>query len=55
MKTTKWEYKIDANMVLMTADLNAYGEQGWELVQVIPSGAPNDHQMDYWFKRPKTD
>lgn len=52
---TKWEYKLAANTVLMTVELNRYGEDGWELVQVLPSGEPNNHQMDYWFKRSKAE
>ena len=44
---TTWEYKDGANLQL--SEINAIGQEGWELATVIPYG------RDYYFifKRPK--
>jgi hypothetical protein len=42
-----WEYRDGGNMTI--PQLNAYGEEGWELVAVTMYG--RDHY--YIFKRPK--
>ena len=35
------------------AELNALGDQGWELVAVSPTGKENSY-TGYWFKREKS-
>ena len=44
----KWEYRTV--VASRNADLNQYGEQGWELVSAVPQ--PGD-QAAYYFKRRK--
>jgi hypothetical protein len=44
----KWEYRTV--LASRNADLNQYGEQGWELVSAIPQPAD---QVAYYFKRRK--
>ena len=44
----KWEYRTV--LASRDADLNRYGEQGWELVSAIPQPAD---QVAYCFKRRK--
>ncbi|HUI65802.1 MAG TPA: hypothetical protein VL126_13250 [Bacteroidota bacterium] len=43
----KWEYRDGANVQL--DQMNAYGEEGWELVTVVPYG----RDYYYVFRRPK--
>ncbi len=44
----KWEYRTV--LASCNADLNQYGEQGWELISAIPQPAD---QAAYYFKRRK--
>ncbi len=46
----KWEYMIARSPYgeLLDKNLNAYGEQGWELAAVYG----NDRSWFYYFKRP---
>jgi hypothetical protein len=46
---TKWEYRTEYGDY-DEAKLNEWGNDGWELVTVIP-GEPGKHT--YFFKRPK--
>ncbi len=57
----KWEYiiKSDASEAF---DLNILGEQGWELISVVPEiqsniifGGSDTVKTNYIFKRPKQD
>lgn len=45
-RVTKWEYRVCRVADLSGGALNAFGDQGWELVTVTPSGKSV-------FKRPK--
>ena len=45
-----WEYQT-VSRNLTTVELNEYGAQGWELVQVADRGPLTIH----WFKRPRPD
>jgi hypothetical protein len=49
MELTKWEYKIEHGD-FGQEKLNEWGNEGWELVTVIP-GEPD--QYTHFFKRPK--
>ncbi|SFF52376.1 protein of unknown function [Actinacidiphila alni] len=54
MATTKWEYATVPLLVHATKQiLDTWGEDGWELVQVVP-GANNPEQLVAYFKREKT-
>jgi len=44
----KWEYKVELTTEIKTAKMNALGEQGWELVCVIPS---NGYERELYWKR----
>lgn len=49
----QWEYHIEQGSLSITedtADLNALGREGWELVAVC--WVPPHHDAWYWFKRP---
>lgn len=48
---SKWEYKLMEGW-LTEVELNALGEENWELAAVIIT--PTDKSYDYIFKRPKT-
>jgi hypothetical protein len=49
---TKWEYVTVPLLIHATkAILDQWGEDGWELVTVLPS--PSGEQMVAYFKRPK--
>ena len=56
----KYEYKFELNLgesdegfETTEAELNALGDQGWELVAVSPTGKENSY-TGYWFKREKS-
>ncbi|GGQ11486.1 hypothetical protein GCM10010140_47070 [Streptosporangium pseudovulgare] len=49
---TKWEYSTVPLLVHATKQiLDNWGEDGWELVQVVPG--PNPEQLVAYLKRPK--
>lgn len=49
---TKWEYATVPLLIHATkAILDQWGEDGWELVTVLP--APSGEQLVAYFKRPK--
>jgi hypothetical protein len=48
----KWEYLTAPLLVHATKQiLDNFGEEGWELVQVVPG--PNPEQLVAYFKRAK--
>jgi hypothetical protein len=47
----KWEYFVTST----ETSLYALGEQGWELVSVIPSQSSWGPPATFYFKRPKKD
>ena len=48
----KWEYLTAPLLVHATKQiLDNFGEEGWELVQVVPG--PNSEQLVAYCKRPK--
>jgi hypothetical protein len=48
----QWEYATAPLLVHATRQiLNTWGEDGWELVQVVPG--PNAESLVAYFKRPK--
>jgi hypothetical protein len=48
----KWEYMTAPLLVHATKQiLDNFGEDGWELVQVVPG--PSSEQLVAYFKRPK--
>lgn len=48
----KWEYRIDTMAALVTVhDLNSRGDNGWELVQLMPALLGSE-QAKAIFKRP---
>ena len=48
---TRWEYFTTPLMIHnTTAILNNYGDEGWELVQVVPG--PNPENLVAYLKRP---
>jgi hypothetical protein len=50
---TQWEYATVPLLVHATKQiLDTWGEDGWELVQVVPG--PNPDQLVAYLKRPKT-
>ncbi len=50
---TKWEYSTVPLLVHATKQiLDTWGEDGWELVQVVPG--PNPEQLVAYLKREKT-
>lgn len=50
--TTKWEYATAPLLVHATKQiLDNFGEDGWELVQVVPGMTAE--QLVAYFKRPK--
>lgn len=51
MKT--FEYKRVSSNFLMTFELDQYGKEGWELIQVLDNGSLS--KRDYIFKREKND
>ncbi|AZK95558.1 hypothetical protein B7R87_18090 [Streptomyces tsukubensis] len=51
--TKKWEYSTVPLLVHATKQiLDTWGEDGWELVQVVPG--PNPEQLVAYLKREKT-
>ena len=49
---TKWEYATVPLIVHATQQiLNNFGEDGWELVQIVPG--PDGNGLVGYFKRPK--
>ncbi len=49
---TKWEYSTVPLLVHATKQiLDNWGQDGWELVQVVPG--PNPEQLVAYLKRPK--
>jgi hypothetical protein len=49
---TQWEYATAPLLIHATKQiLDTWGEDGWELVQVVPG--PNADQLVAYFKRPK--
>ena len=49
---TKWEYATVPLMIHATKQiLDNWGEDGWELVQVVPG--PNPEQLVAYMKRPR--
>ena len=49
---TKWEYFTAPLLVHATKQiLDNFGQDGWELVQVVPSPTGNENVVAY-FKRP---
>ena len=51
-RMTKWEYATVPLMIHATKQiLDNWGEDGWELVQVIPG--PDGTSLVAYFKRPK--
>jgi hypothetical protein len=49
---TTWEYATAPLLIHATQQiLNNWGEDGWELVQVVPG--PNADNLVAYFKRPK--
>ena len=49
---TQWEYVTAPLLVHNTKQiLDMWGEQGWELVQIIPG--PDGQNLVAYFKRPK--
>lgn len=49
---TKWEYKTAPLLVHATKQiLDNFGDEGWELVQVVPG--PNPENLVAYFKREK--
>lgn len=55
-----WEYKIVVVDALYEGNLNAAGQEGWELVAIqsdlvvkSPTGETSDRKMGLIFKRPK--
>ena len=59
---TIWEYKIDVGLAVSSkpkrdetlSTLNKCGEEGWELVALLPSQSTSD-MLDWWiYKRPKS-
>lgn len=51
---TKWEYVTAPLLVHATKQiLDNWGDQGWELVQVVPG--PNPENLVAYFKREKQD
>lgn len=52
-RMTKWEYSTVPLLVHATKQiLDTWGEDGWELVQVVP-GPNNPEQLVAYLKRPK--
>jgi hypothetical protein len=52
MEMTKWEYATAPVLVHATKQiLDNFGEDGWELVQVVPG--LNPESLVAYFKRPK--
>jgi Domain of unknown function (DUF4177) len=52
METTKWEYATAPVLVHATKQiLDNFGEDGWELVQMVPG--LNPESLVAYFKRPK--
>ena len=48
---TRWEYATAPLLIHATQQiLNNWGQDGWELVQVVPG--PNPEQLVAYFKRP---
>lgn len=48
---TRWEYATAPLLIHATQQiLNNWGEDGWELIQVVPG--PNSEQLVAYFKRP---
>lgn len=48
---TKWEYLTTPLLIHNTkAILDQWGEQGWELVQIVPGAQPES--LVAYFKRP---
>jgi hypothetical protein len=51
-RMTKWEYSTVPLLVHATKQiLDNWGQDGWELVQVVPG--PNPEQLVAYMKRPK--
>jgi hypothetical protein len=51
----RWEYKeivrdLASEQLLSEADLNALGEEHWELASIVPE----DHRVHFYFKRERT-
>ena len=44
----KWEYKVELTTEIKSEKMNKLGEQGWELVCVIPS---NGYERELYWKR----
>jgi hypothetical protein len=66
--TIRWEYKIAAfngarvptpgTKPIAETMLDQLGEEGWELVSILPvdlEGTPNPDTVVFYLKRPKTD
>ncbi|WP_462185919.1 MULTISPECIES: DUF4177 domain-containing protein [unclassified Frankia] len=50
---TKWEYVTAPVLIHATKQiLDNWGEDGWELVQIVPG--PNPESLVAYFKRPKS-
>jgi hypothetical protein len=49
-----WEYHVERVSMIGAAMLTALGNDGWELVAVLPRG-PNEIEVVAYFKRPGPD
>ena len=50
----RWEYKVETGRfaIITTANLNTWGQEGWELVNAIPFGGLSQESYErFYFKR----